>query len=129
MKQNVLMRIFFDYYDKFISFKYIPSYDDNYIFDFISFLTAYELKSCKEGMCIERNLGLNPSSINIKNYIDDIGFKEGDTYLLGIKYYYDDDGNTEFTVKDKKQCSERVRGIIYQFSDIFKEHISTQLDN
>ena len=110
---------FFDYYNKFISFKYTPSYDDNYVYDFIRLLTSYELKSYNEDICIGRDLSLNPSSMNIRKYIDRINFKEGDTYLLGIKYSYDDYGNTEFTVKDKKQCIEKIQTSLDQFSNIF----------
>ena len=113
---------FFEYYDKFISFKYVPSYSDNYIYDFISFLTECELKSYKGDMCIERNYNLNFISVNIRNYINQTKFKEGDTYLFGIKYsydYYDENGSTEFTIKDKKQCIEKIQTSLDQFSNIF----------
>jgi hypothetical protein len=118
---------FFEDYKLFISFKYAPSYDDNYVYDFISLLTSYELRFCidyknkssKEDIYIERDPDLNSVNINIRSYIDQIKFKEGDTYLLGIKYSYDDYGVTEFTVKDKKQCIEKIQTSLDQFSNIF----------
>lgn len=110
---------FFEYFDIFISFKYTRSYYNNYIYDFISLLTSYVLKYYKEDIYIERDSDLNSVNINIRSYIDQINFKEGDTYLLGIKYSYDDYGSTEYTIKDKKQCIEKIQTSLDQFSNIF----------
>ena len=111
---------FFDYYDKFISFKYVLSYDDNYVCDFINLLTTFDF-NCEK--CeLERNSDLNSSVMSIRDYIDNIDFKEGKTYLLGIKYsydYYNPCDYTEFVIKDAKQCSEKIQTLLNQFSNIF----------
>ena len=114
---------FFEDYNTFVSFKYVQSYFDHYIYDFISLLTSCELKSYKGDLCISINYNLNSISVDIRNYIDRINFKEGNIYLLGIKYSYDDYGSTEFMITDSKECAKKIRTSLDQFSDIFKEGV------